>query len=42
MSLAEATPISTSVTSYPLGEANAALADIRAGRLKRRGRFLIP
>ena len=33
MALAEATPISTSVRSYPLGEANAALADLRAGRL---------
>ena len=33
MSLAEATPISTSVRSYPLGDANAALADLRAGRL---------
>ncbi|MXZ27608.1 MAG: zinc-dependent alcohol dehydrogenase family protein [Gammaproteobacteria bacterium] len=33
MSLAEATPISTSVRSYPLEEANAALADLRAGRL---------
>ena len=33
MSLAEETPISTSVRSYPLAEANAALADLRAGRL---------
>ena len=33
MSLAEETPISTSVRSYPLEEANAALADLRAGRL---------
>ena len=33
MSLVEATPISTSVRSYPLEEANAALADLRAGRL---------
>lgn len=33
MSLAAATPISTSVRSYPLAEANAALADLRSGRL---------
>lgn len=33
MSLAEATPISTHVTPYTLENANAALADIRAGRL---------
>ena len=33
MSLAEATPISTSVRSYPLTEANSALADLRGGRL---------
>ena len=33
MSLAEATPVRTSVRSYPLAEANAALADLRAGRL---------
>ena len=33
MSLAEATPISTRVTRYPLESANAALNDLRAGRL---------
>ena len=33
MSLAGETPISTSIRSYPLAEANAALADLRAGRL---------
>lgn len=33
MSLAEATPISTRVTNYPLADANSALADLRAGRL---------
>ena len=33
MSLAESTPFRTSVRRYPLGEANAALADLRAGRL---------
>lgn len=33
MSLAEATAIRTSVRNYPLAEANAALADLRAGRL---------
>ena len=33
MSLAETTPISTHVTRYPLVEANAALADLRAGHL---------
>lgn len=33
IALAETTPISTSVRSYPLAEANTALADFRAGRL---------
>ena len=33
MSLAEATPIRTRVTRYPLESANAALNDLRAGRL---------
>jgi len=33
IALAETTPISTSVRSYPLAEANTALADLRAGRL---------
>ncbi|MCY3606648.1 MAG: zinc-dependent alcohol dehydrogenase family protein [Gammaproteobacteria bacterium] len=33
MSLAEATPIGTSVRTYPLAEANSALADLRGGRL---------
>ncbi|MDE0679893.1 MAG: zinc-dependent alcohol dehydrogenase family protein [Gammaproteobacteria bacterium] len=33
MSLAAAMPISTSVRNYPLAEANAALADLRGGRL---------
>ena len=33
ISLAEATPISTRVTRYPLESANAALNDLRAGRL---------
>lgn len=34
MSLAESTPIRTHVNSYPLGQANAALDDLRSGRLK--------
>ena len=33
MSLAEATPIRTHISSYPLSAANSALEDLRAGKL---------